>query len=638
MDWLYSLFVGGGIAHTVFTLALVITAGILLGKVKVCGISLGITWILFVGIIAAHFGMGIPAEVRHFIQEFGLILFVFSIGMQVGPGFFASFKHGGLTLVCLASTIVLLGVGVAYVIHLVSGTPIPTMVGILSGAVTNTPGLGAAQQAYADASGVEDPSIALGYAVAYPLGVIGIIFSMIFIRYALRVKFGKEDEALAAISAEHKMAEIVSIECTNKMLSGHDISYVNELINRKFVISRIAHPDGTIVLADSNSIISLGDKVLVVCASEDCEAVTAFIGNRIEMGEKEWDTPDSKLVSRRILITKPEINGKTFADLRLRTRYGINITRVNRAGVDLIPYQGMQLQIGDRVMVVGPENAIEKVAAVLGNSLKKLREPNLVTIFVGIALGVLLGSIPLLNVPQPVKLGLAGGPLIVALLLGRFGPRFHLVTYTTMSANLMLREVGIALFLAAVDLVGSERLVGGVHHADLHPVRTRRGGRIGKPAAVLREGHVGQGHRPVVGELIGVEEHLAGLARLLRAVDHRLVLQTVVISVVPPVAVLARGALLGVVPHFGQPLADGPAERNLREVVLRHGVLGGDPRGRGLRVVVLEPAVGIGNLRAEIVVHHVAAHGLGVRLMFYLFHIAAACRRRCAEQKGGLDE
>ena len=459
MDWLYSLFVGGGIAHTVFTLALVITAGILLGKVKVCGISLGITWILFVGIIAAHFGMGIPAEVRHFIQEFGLILFVFSIGMQVGPGFFASFKHGGLTLVCLASTIVLLGVGVAYVIHLVSGTPIPTMVGILSGAVTNTPGLGAAQQAYADASGVEDPSIALGYAVAYPLGVIGIIFSMIFIRYALRVKFGKEDEALAAISAEHKMAEIVSIECTNKMLSGHDISYVNELINRKFVISRIAHPDGTIVLADSNSIISLGDKVLVVCASEDCEAVTAFIGNRIEMGEKEWDTPDSKLVSRRILITKPEINGKTFADLRLRTRYGINITRVNRAGVDLIPYQGMQLQIGDRVMVVGPENAIEKVAAVLGNSLKKLREPNLVTIFVGIALGVLLGSIPLLNVPQPVKLGLAGGPLIVALLLGRFGPRFHLVTYTTMSANLMLREIGIVLFLASVGIEAGEHFV-----------------------------------------------------------------------------------------------------------------------------------------------------------------------------------
>ena len=459
MDWLYSLFVGGGIAHTVFTLALVITAGILLGKVKVCGISLGITWILFVGIIAAHFGMGIPAEVRHFIQEFGLILFVFSIGMQVGPGFFASFKHGGLTLVCLASTIVLLGVGVAYVIHLVSGTPIPTMVGILSGAVTNTPGLGAAQQAYADASGVEDPSIALGYAVAYPLGVIGIIFSMIFIRYALRVKFEKEDEALAAISAEHKMAEIVSIECTNKMLSGHDISYVNELINRKFVISRIAHPDGTIVLADSNSIISLGDKVLVVCASEDCEAVTAFIGNRIEMGEKEWDTPDSKLVSRRILITKPEINGKTFADLRLRTRYGINITRVNRAGVDLIPYQGMQLQIGDRVMVVGPENAIEKVAAVLGNSLKKLREPNLVTIFVGIALGVLLGSIPLLNVPQPVKLGLAGGPLIVALLLGRFGPRFHLVTYTTMSANLMLREIGIVLFLASVGIEAGEHFV-----------------------------------------------------------------------------------------------------------------------------------------------------------------------------------
>ena len=459
MEWLHTLFFGSGIAHAVLTFALVITIGILLGKVKIGGISLGITWILFVGIVLSHFGMTVDGEVRHFVQEFGLILFVFSIGLQVGPGFFASFKHGGMTLVMCAVAIVLLGVATAYVVHLATGTPIPTMVGILSGAVTNTPGLGAAQQAYADASGVEDPSIALGYAVAYPLGVIGIIFSMIFIRYALRVKFGKEDEALAAISAEHKMAEIVSIECTNKMLSGHDISYVNELINRKFVISRIAHPDGTIVLADSNSIISLGDKVLVVCASEDCEAVTAFIGNRIEMGEKEWDTPDSKLVSRRILITKPEINGKTFADLRLRTRYGINITRVNRAGVDLIPYQGMQLQIGDRVMVVGPENAIEKVAAVLGNSLKKLREPNLVTIFVGIALGVLLGSIPLLNVPQPVKLGLAGGPLIVALLLGRFGPRFHLVTYTTMSANLMLREIGIVLFLASVGIEAGEHFV-----------------------------------------------------------------------------------------------------------------------------------------------------------------------------------
>lgn len=459
MEWLYTLFSSGGIAHTVFTLALVITLGILLGKVKICGISLGITWILFVGIIAAHFGMVIPNEVRHFVQEFGLILFVFSIGLQVGPGFFSSFKHGGLTQVGLATTIVLLGVAVAYVIHLISGTPIPTMVGILSGAVTNTPGLGAAQQAYADASGFEDPNIALGYAVAYPLGVVGIIFSMIFIRYALRVKFQKEDEALAALSAEHAMTEKIAVECTNKMLSGHKISHIRELINRQFVISRIAHPDGTNLLASGESVVSLGDRLLIICSSEDCEAVTAFFGVRLEMGENEWEENDTTLISRRILITRPEINGKTFSDLRLRTRYGINITRVNRAGVDLIPYQGMELQIGDRVMVVGPEKAVGKVAEVLGNSLKKLNEPNLVTIFIGIALGVMLGSIPLLNVPQPVKLGLAGGPLIIALLIGRFGPHFHLVTYTTMSANLMLREIGISLFLAAVGLGAGEGFV-----------------------------------------------------------------------------------------------------------------------------------------------------------------------------------
>lgn len=459
MEWLYSLFTDGGIAHTVFTLALVITLGLLLGKVRICGISLGVTWILFVGIIAGHFGVLITPDVLHFIKEFGLILFVFSIGLQVGPGFFSSFKHGGLALVGLAVAIVVLGVGVAYVIHLVSGVPIPTMVGVLSGAVTNTPGLGAAQQAYLDASGIEDPSIALGYAVAYPLGVVGIIFSMIFIRYALRVKFEKENEALEALSKEHKLAEKIAFECTNKMLSGHTIAHIRELINRQFVISRIAHPDGTIILADSESVVSLGDRLLVICSSEDCEAVAAFIGVRVEMDEKEWGATDVKLVSRRILITKSAINGKTFADLRLRTRYGINITRVNRAGVDMIPYQGMALQIGDRVMVVGPEAAIEKVSQVLGNSLCKLREPNLITLFVGIALGVMLGSIPLLNVPQPVKLGLAGGPLIVALLLGRFGPHFHLVTYTTMSANLMLREIGISLFLAAVGLGAGDGFV-----------------------------------------------------------------------------------------------------------------------------------------------------------------------------------
>ena len=452
MEWLHTLFFGSGIAHAVLTFALVITIGILLGKVKIGGISLGITWILFVGIVLSHFGMTVDGEVRHFVQEFGLILFVFSIGLQVGPGFFASFKHGGMTLVMCAVAIVLLGVATAYVVHLATGTPIPTMVGILSGAVTNTPGLGAAQQAYTDALGIEDPTIALGYAVAYPLGVVGIIFTMIFIRYALRVKFEKEDEGLAALSREHKLADKVSVEFTNKTLDGRTVAYVRDLINRQFVISRILRPDGTISMADAECVIHIGDRLWLISQAEDIEAIVAFFGRRVEMTDEQWgnNTPNAELVSRRILITKSSLNGKKFSDLRLRTKYGITITRVNRAGVDLIPYQGLELQVGDRVMVVGPAKAVAQVADVLGNSLKKLNQPNLVTIFVGIALGVLLGSIPLLNVPQPVKLGLAGGPLIVAILIGRFGTHFHLVTYTTMSANLMLREIGIALFLAAV--------------------------------------------------------------------------------------------------------------------------------------------------------------------------------------------
>lgn len=453
MNWLYDLFFGAGIAHAVFTFAVVITAGILLGKLKIKGISLGITWILFAGIICSHFGMTVDDSVRHFVQEFGLILFVFSIGLQVGPSFFSSFKQGGMTLVSCATAIVLLGVATAYILHLTTGTPIPTMVGILSGAVTNTPGLGAAQQAYADAAGQADESVAMGYAVAYPLGVVGIILSMIFVRYAFRVRFEKEDEELARLSNEHKLAETVSIEFTNPMLDNHTIESLRQLVNRSFVVSRIWHA-GTISIADGSSIVHCGDRMRVVCQAEDLEAIIAFFGSRVTMNDEDWEgqSQQQELVSRRILITKSSINGKKFSDLRLRTKYGINITRVNRAGVDLIPYQGLELQVGDRVMVVGPAKSVDQVAELLGNSLKKLWQPHLVTLFVGIALGVLLGSIPLMNVPQPVKLGLAGGPLIVAILIGRFGPHFHLVTYTTMSANLMLRELGIALFLAAVGI------------------------------------------------------------------------------------------------------------------------------------------------------------------------------------------
>lgn len=465
MDWLYTLFMGEGIAHTLLVLSLVITVGIMLSKVKICGISLGVTWILFVGIAAGHFGMTVDHNTLHFIKEFGLVLFVFSIGLQVGPGFFSSFKEGGIKMVSCAAAVVLLGALTTYIIHIATGTPMPTMVGIMSGAVTNTPGLGAAQQAYTDSTGINDPTIALGYAVAYPLGVVGIILSIIAVRFITRVNFAEENKALEAINNDHSNVERHSVEFTNGALEGHTIAHLRELINRSFVISRIMHKDGTITIADGTSTLLIGEKLRVICSPEDSEAVIAFLGQPIEMSKEEWGTnadSPTQLVSRRIVITKSTINGKKLSDLRLRTKYNINITRINRAGIDLIPYQGMELQMGDRVMVVGQEKAIEQVANVLGNSMKKLNEPQLLTIFFGIALGVLFGSIPLMSIPQPVKLGLAGGPLIIALLIGRFGPHFHLVTYTTMSANLMLREVGLAMFLAGVGIGAGDGFINAI--------------------------------------------------------------------------------------------------------------------------------------------------------------------------------
>ncbi len=473
LDWLKTVVMGSGdplhpsVAHTVFLLAAVIASGIALSRIKIKGVSLGMTWILFTGIAFGHFlpSGTVDHDTLHFIKEFGLILFVFFIGLQVGPGFFSSLKSGGLKLIGLASLVIFLGVGTAYAIHLITGEPLPTMVGVLSGAVTNTPGLGAAQQAYAD-SGMADPeiadSISLGYAVAYPLGVIGIIFTMIIMRYVLRVDFKKEDEGLAAMSNETNLPHRYSVEFTNEMLAGKTIAIAHMLINRQFVVSRIMHKSGEIVMADGNSQLVIGDRLRIICTEEDRDAILAFFGKPVEMTADEWGATamqSTPLVSRRILITREDINGKKFSDLRLRTRYGINITRVHRAGVDLIPYQGMELQVGDKVMVVGPEAAVAQAEKVLGNSLKKLDHPNLLPVFIGIALGVLLGSLPLMNVPQPVKLGLAGGPLIIAILLGRFGPHFGLVTYTTMSANLMLREIGLAMFLAAVGIGAGDGFV-----------------------------------------------------------------------------------------------------------------------------------------------------------------------------------
>lgn len=460
MEWITSLLFGNSIAHTVFTLAITIAIGIALGKIKIAGISLGITWILFVGIALSSFGMHIDPTIVAFVKEFGLILFVYSVGMQVGPSFFSSFKQGGMRLVGIATAIVMLGVVTAYIIHLVTGTPIPTMVGVLSGAVTNTPGLGAAQQAYTDSTGLTDPSIAMGYAVAYPLGVVGIIVSIALLRAFFRIKLDKEKEALESAS-ESKYAAKISIELTNANLFGRSVVETRSLINRSFVVSRICRVDGRIEIANAATILAEGDRMLIICANEDVEAIEMMLGHQINMQHSDWINLDQQFISRRIIITQPHINGKTIGELRLRSSYAVNVTRVNRSGVDLIPEHNLELQIGDRLTVVGSEMAIDAVAKTLGNSMRRLREPNLISIFLGIFLGVLVGSIPIAipGMPQAVKLGLAGGPLIVAILVSRFGAHYHLVTYTTMSANLMLREVGISLFLAAVGLSAGEGFV-----------------------------------------------------------------------------------------------------------------------------------------------------------------------------------
>ena len=460
MEWITSLFFGSSIAHTVFTLAIAIAIGIALGKIKIAGISLGITWILFVGIALGSFGMQIDPTIVAFIKEFGLILFVYSVGMQVGPSFFSSFKQGGMRLVGIASAIVLLGVVTAYVIHLVTGTPISTMVGVLSGAVTNTPGLGAAQQAYTDSTGLNDPTIAMGYATAYPLGVVGIIISIVLLRAIFRIKLDKEREALESAN-ESKFAAKISIELTNANLFGRTVLETRGLINRSFVVSRVCRVDGRIEIANAQTLLNEGDKMLIICANDDVEAIEMMLGHRIDMQHSDWINLDQQFISRRIIITQPHINGKTIGELRLRSNYAVNVTRVNRSGVDLIPEHNLELQIGDRLTVVGSEMAIEAVAKTLGNSMRRLREPNLISIFLGIFLGIFVGSIPIMipGMPQAVKLGMAGGPLIVAILISRFGAHYHLVTYTTMSANLMLREVGISLFLAAAGISAGEGFI-----------------------------------------------------------------------------------------------------------------------------------------------------------------------------------
>lgn len=456
MDWLNELVFGTGIAHSMFVFALVISIGITLGRIKIFGVSLGITWILFVGIAFGHFGLNIDPSILHFMKEFGLIIFIYSIGMQVGPSFFSSFKKGGVTLNLLAVSIVLLGGITAYLLHLFTNLPLSTMVGILSGAVTNTPGLGAAQQTLFDTTGVTDPTISMGYAVAYPLGVVGVIVSLILFRYIFKINMGKEAKELERLDdSKYTEAQMFSLKISNPAIFGKTLSDAKSFIEKEFVVSRVKHASGeNLEVADPKTVLNEGDIVLVVSNLQNIDSISALLGSKIEMDQSDWSELDDELVSRRIIITKSEINGKTIGNLKLRSLYGINVTRVNRAGVDLIGDPKLELQLGDRLTVVGSKSSVAKIEVFLGNSLKRLRKPNLVSIFIGIALGMLLGSIPFMipGIPQPVKLGLAGGPLIVSILVSRFGPRYKMITYTTVSANLMLREIGISLFLACVGL------------------------------------------------------------------------------------------------------------------------------------------------------------------------------------------
>lgn len=446
---------GGGVAHSVLILSLVIAFGIMLGKIKISGISLGVTWILFVGIVFGHFNLNLNEHLLHFLKEFGLILFVYSIGLQVGPGFFSAFKKGGFTLNMLAMGAIFISVVITIILHFTTGTPITTMVGILSGAVTNTPGLGAAQQANSDLNGIDAPEIAMGYAVAYPLGVVGAILSLLALKYILNIKTSQE-EADAEKGLGH-LQELtvrpVTLEIKNEAIYGKTIKEIRPLVNRNFVISRIRHHDGQqeVELVNSETILHIDDKILVISNPIDIEAITVFFGKQVEM---EWEQLNKKLISRRILITKPELNGKMLSQLKIRNNFGASITRINRSGVDLVASPHLQLQMGDRVTIVGSELAVTHAEKVLGNSMKRLNHPNLIPIFFGIALGCILGSIPFMfpGIPQPVKLGLAGGPLIVSILISRFGPQYKMITYTTMSANLMIREIGISLFLACVGL------------------------------------------------------------------------------------------------------------------------------------------------------------------------------------------
>lgn len=466
MDWLIDLIrpFNDSLASTIVLYSFVIFTGVFLGKIKIFGVSLGVTFVLFVGIIMGHFGYQADSDVLHFLREFGLILFIFSIGMQVGPGFFSSFKEGGIKMNVLAIIGISLNVIITLAIYFIQGgsegpTSISQIVGIMSGAVTNTPGLGAAQQTFLQVNqeGYDvSQQMSMGYAAAYPLGVVGIIITMILIRKFFHINTNDEIREIENDEKSSQLApHIVSLRVTNKMMDGLSMLKLHTLISCDYVVSRIEKPDGTVIIPTADDIINEGDICLVVCSQQDEEIFTRFIGPVIE---KTWERETGPVVSRRILVTRTEYNGVKIGSLRLHSAYKLNVTRVNRAGVDLVAGPNLRLQMGDRLTVVGKLDDINNLGNKLGNSMKRLNEPNLITMFIGIFLGILVGSIPLQfpGMSVPMKLGLAGGPLVVAILIGAYGHKFHLVTYTNSSANLLLREMGICLFLASVGIAAGK--------------------------------------------------------------------------------------------------------------------------------------------------------------------------------------
>ena len=457
-QWLTNLFTTtDSVAHIVLLYAVVIAVGVYLGKLKIGGISLGVTFVLFAGIVAGNVGFTAPTPIMTFIQEFGLILFVFMIGLQVGPGFFESFGKAGVKLNLLSTTAIMLNILVMFACYYLffdtsDKNNLPMMIGTLYGAVTDTPGLGAANEALGSVFGQDAPQIASAYACAYPLGVLGIIGATILIRYICKVKLENEEAQLKAMEETKatKKPYKMHLEVTNKYLEGKTLFQVHEFLNRDFVCSRIVH-EGELSIPNRNTVFHMGDQMLIVCAEADQEAITAFIGPKLDIDFEQQDQP---LACKRIIITNPKINGKSLASMHFSSMHGVNVTRVTRQGMDIFASPTLPLQVGDKIMVVGPEDAVDRVANKMGNSVRRLDAPNIATIFVGIFLGLIFGSLPIAipGMPVPVKLGLAGGPLIIAILIGRYGYKMHLVTYTTTSANMMLREIGLVLFLASVGI------------------------------------------------------------------------------------------------------------------------------------------------------------------------------------------